>query len=237
MSQINVNAVTVLGAGTMGAQIALHFANVGIPSLARPYLRHGDRAWTRLAAQPDPSSHPTCRARGHRRPRHTWIGSIRRLGDRSGGRRWMSNSGCWQGSMSGGGPDHHHHQHVRHRLAPLPKAARRFPPLDRHALLQPPRYLRLLEIIPTPETDPAVVDAVSRFADRMLGKGVVVAKDTPNFIANHIGLYGVMRVFDALATGRYSIEEIDAITGPATGRPSSATFRTMDIAAWTCWRT
>jgi 3-hydroxyacyl-CoA dehydrogenase len=94
----------------------------------------------------------------------------------------------------------------------------------------PPRYLHLLEIIPTADTDPAVVDAVSRFADVRLGKGVVVAKDTPGFIANHVGLYGVMRALEALASGRYSVEEIDAITGPALGRPKSATFRTMDIA-------
>ncbi|MBW8896248.1 MAG: alpha/beta fold hydrolase, partial [Acidobacteria bacterium] len=94
----------------------------------------------------------------------------------------------------------------------------------------PPRYLRLLEVIPLADTDPTVVDAVIAFADRRLGKGVVVAKDTPNFIANHIGLFGVMQIFRALASGEYTIEEIDAITGPAIGRPKSATFRTMDIA-------
>jgi 3-hydroxyacyl-CoA dehydrogenase len=94
----------------------------------------------------------------------------------------------------------------------------------------PPRYLRLLEIIPTPETDPAIVDRMSMFADRRLGKGVVVAKDTPNFIANHIGVYSVVSVLRALESGEYTIEEIDAITGPAIGRPKSATFRTMDIA-------
>ncbi len=71
---------------------------------------------------------------------------------------------------------------------------------------------------------------VSSFADHRLGKGIVVAKDTPNFIANHIGLYGVAHVLRALESGQYTIEEIDAITGPALGRPKSATFRTMDIA-------
>src|SRR5918996_4769204 len=94
----------------------------------------------------------------------------------------------------------------------------------------PPRYLRLLEIIPAAETDPAVVAAITRFGDHTLGKGVVVAKDTPNFIGNHIALYGVARTLEVLASGRYTIEEIDAITGPALGRPGSATFRTMDIA-------
>ncbi len=94
----------------------------------------------------------------------------------------------------------------------------------------PPRYLRLLEVIPTAQTDPAVVERVSHFADHRLGKGVVVAKDRPNFIANHIGIYGVIQVLRALESGQYTIEEIDAITGPALGRPNSATFRTMDIA-------
>src|SRR3989442_2226950 len=94
----------------------------------------------------------------------------------------------------------------------------------------PPRYLRLLEIIPTADTDPSIVQHVSRFADLHLGKGVVIAKDTPNFIANHIGLYGVIQILRALESGDYTIEEIDAITGPPLGRPKSATFRTMDIA-------
>ena len=94
----------------------------------------------------------------------------------------------------------------------------------------PPRYLRLLEIIPTPETDPSVVERVSRFADVRLGKGVVIAKDRPNFIANHIGLFSLVQVLKAFESGKYTIEDIDAITGPALGRPRSATFRTMDIA-------
>ena len=94
----------------------------------------------------------------------------------------------------------------------------------------PPRYLHLLEIIPTPDTDPAVVARLSAFADHHLGKGVVVARDTPNFIANHIGLHGVAQMLAALESGVYTIEEIDAITGPILGRPKSATFRTMDIA-------
>lgn len=94
----------------------------------------------------------------------------------------------------------------------------------------PPRYLRLLEIIPTPETDPSVLADVQQYADLRLGKGVVLAKDTPNFIGNHIGIHGVFRVLDALSSGGYTIEEIDAITGPAIGRPKSATFRTLDLA-------
>ncbi len=94
----------------------------------------------------------------------------------------------------------------------------------------PPRYLHLLEIIPTPETDPSIVQRVSRFADLRLGKGVVIAKDRPNFIANHIGIFSAIRILEALESGECTIEDIDALTGPALGRPRSATFRTMDIA-------
>jgi 3-hydroxyacyl-CoA dehydrogenase len=94
----------------------------------------------------------------------------------------------------------------------------------------PPRYLALVEIIPTPETDAAVVTAVRDFADRRLGKNVVIAKDTPGFIANHVAMHGLVRIFEALAGGGYTVEDIDAITGAAIGRPRSATFRTVDIA-------
>ena len=94
----------------------------------------------------------------------------------------------------------------------------------------PPRYLRLVEVIPTTWTDPAVTQALTDFLDRRLGKGVVVAKDSPAFIANHIGMFGVIRLLEAVASGEYTIEEIDAVTGPAIGRPKSATFRTLDIA-------
>ncbi len=85
-------------------------------------------------------------------------------------------------------------------------------------------------MIPTADTDPDVVARVSRFLDLRLGKGVVVAKDSPNFIANRIGLYGLIQILRTLESGAFTIEDIDAITGPALGRPKSATFRTMDIA-------
>ncbi len=94
----------------------------------------------------------------------------------------------------------------------------------------PPRYLRLLEIIPTPDTQQSVIDTVTRFADHRLGKGVVIAKDSPNFIGNHIALYGVTQLLAKVAAGELTIEEIDAVTGPAIGRPGSATFRTLDLA-------
>ena len=93
----------------------------------------------------------------------------------------------------------------------------------------PPRYMRLLEIIPTPVTDPALVEAVEWFADVRLGKGVVRAKDTPNFIANRIGTFSVLNVMRLMQEMDLSIEEVDALTGQAVGWPKSATFRTIDL--------
>jgi 3-hydroxyacyl-CoA dehydrogenase len=93
----------------------------------------------------------------------------------------------------------------------------------------PPRYMKLLEVIPTAKTRPEVIDAVTRFGDGVLGKGVVLAKDTPNFIANRIGTFLTMSALRLLAEGAYTIEEIDALTGPVIGLPKSATLRTLDI--------
>jgi len=93
----------------------------------------------------------------------------------------------------------------------------------------PPRYLRLLEIIPTPETDTAVTDFLMHYGDVFLGKTTVLAKDTPAFIANRIGVFGMMSIFNTMEKFNLSIDEIDALTGPIIGRPKSATFRTADV--------
>src|ERR1700757_2011779 len=93
----------------------------------------------------------------------------------------------------------------------------------------PPRYMRLLEIIPTPDADRALIDAVSHFSDVRLGKGVVVAKDTPNFIGNRIGTFSVLNVIRLMQEMGLTIEEVDALTGQAVGWPKSATFRTIDL--------
>lgn len=93
----------------------------------------------------------------------------------------------------------------------------------------PPRYLKLLELIPTAETLPEVVEEISRFGDVALGKGVVIAKDTPNFIANRIGTFMTLAVLREAESAGFTVEEIDALTGPAIGMPKSATFRTLDI--------
>lgn len=93
----------------------------------------------------------------------------------------------------------------------------------------PPRYLRLLEIIPTPHTDPAVTDFLLHYGDLYLGKTTVLCKDTPAFIANRIGVYGIMAIFGLVEKMGLTIDEIDALTGPIIGRPKSATFRTADV--------
>ncbi|MBC7902291.1 MAG: 3-hydroxyacyl-CoA dehydrogenase/enoyl-CoA hydratase family protein, partial [Gemmatimonadaceae bacterium] len=93
----------------------------------------------------------------------------------------------------------------------------------------PPRYLRLLEIIPTPKTDPAVVDFLMQYGDLILGKTTVLCKDTPAFIANRIGVYGIMAIFGLVEKMGLTIDEVDALTGPIIGRPKSATFRTADV--------
>src|SRR5690625_4384558 len=93
----------------------------------------------------------------------------------------------------------------------------------------PPRYMKLLEIIPTEKTDPEVLSFMEKFGEDVLGKGVVIAKDTPNFIANRIGTYGLLITVQEMLKAKLSIGEVDSMTGRLLGRPRSATFRTLDL--------
>jgi 3-hydroxyacyl-CoA dehydrogenase len=234
---IAINSVTILGAGTMGAQIALHCANAGVPALlldmTADLARQGLEKARKLKPDPQftPDAYKLVTTGGfdtdlERIAKTDWI--MEAIVERLDIKQQLlarvdeqRRAGSIVSSNTSGIP-----------IATL--AEGRSGDFRRHWLgthfFNPPRYLRLLEIIPTADTDPAVVAAITRFGDHTLGKGVVVAKDTPNFIGNHIALYGVARTLEALASGKYTIEEIDAITGPALGRPGSATFRTMDIA-------
>jgi 3-hydroxyacyl-CoA dehydrogenase len=234
---IQINSVTVLGAGTMGAQVALHCANAGIPvlllDLTADAAQQGLNKARKLKPDPQftPDAHKLVTIGGFDThldliARTDWImeAVVERLDIKQQLLAKIDEKrrpGTIVSSNTSGIP-----------IATI--AEGRSEDFRKHWLgthfFNPPRYLRLLEIIPTPETDPAVVAAMVRFGDHVLGKGVVIAKDTPNFIANHIGLYGVARTLDALESGKYTIEEIDAITGPALGRPGSASFRTADIA-------
>ena len=93
----------------------------------------------------------------------------------------------------------------------------------------PPRYLRLLEVIPTPDTDPEIVDFLMHYGDKFLGKTTVLCKDTPAFIANRIGVYSILALLHLVEKMDLTVEEVDKFTGPALGRPKSATFRTTDV--------
>jgi 3-hydroxyacyl-CoA dehydrogenase len=93
----------------------------------------------------------------------------------------------------------------------------------------PPRYMRLVEIIPAPETDPAILDALETFLTTTLGKGVVRAKDTPNFVANRVGVFSMLATMHHTGAFKLGFDEVDALTGPAIGRGKSATYRTADV--------
>ena len=234
-----IRSVAVLGAGTMGAQIAAHFGNAGVPVLLLDLNRDVARDGLKRARglKPDPFFTPEAMALVTtggfdtdfaRLEAADWIleavveqldvkrALIERIeAVRRPGTIVTSNTSGIQIAVIASGRSAEFRKHW----------------LGTH-FFNPPRYLQLLEVIPTADTDPAIVAQVSQFADRRLGKGVVVAKDTPNFIANRIGLYGIIALMKAQAfeAGTLTIEDIDAITGPALGRPKSATFRTMDIA-------
>jgi 3-hydroxyacyl-CoA dehydrogenase len=231
-----MRTVTVLGAGTMGAQIAAHAANAGFDvqlldvtlDAARDGLKRAaglkpDPFFTRgLAQRVRPGSLETdleaaCRA--------DWV--VEAVVERADVKQAL-----FARVDAARGPD----TIVTSNTSGIPIAALaegRSDAFRRHFLgthfFNPPRYLKLLELIPTADTDPALVARMTEIGDRRLGKGVVVARDTPNFIGNHIGLYAIARILDVWAEGRFTIEEIDAMTGPAIGRPKSATFRTLDI--------
>jgi len=237
MTRSGFRSVAVLGAGTMGAQIAAHVANAGVPVLLLDLTENIAREGLTRARglKPDPFFTADVASRIatgsfdaglHRVSDADWIleAVVERLDIKQALLERVDRVRAVDAIVSS-------------NTSGIPIATLadgRSEGFRRHWLgthfFNPPRYLRLLEVIPTPETDPAVVSRVSSFADHRLGKGVVVAKDTPNFIANRIGLLGVLHVLRALESGHYTIEEIDAITGPALGRPKSATFRTMDIA-------
>jgi 3-hydroxyacyl-CoA dehydrogenase len=233
----SIRSVAILGAGTMGAQIAAHFANAGTHVLLLDVTAELARDGLKRARglKPDPFFSPDAAALIETGGLDTGLGRLasvdwileavveqldvkRALLEKV---ETVRRPGAIVTSNTSGIP-------IR-AIAEGRSAEFRRHWLGTH-FFNPPRYLPLVEVIPTADTDPGVVARVSRFLDLHLGKGVVVAKDSPNFIANRIGLYGVIQIFRTLEHGPFTIEDIDAITGPALGRPRSATFRTMDIA-------
>ncbi len=230
-------SAAVLGAGTMGAQIAAHLANAGYPVHLLDVSAQAAGAGLDRARKlrPDPFFTSDAVERIQIGGFDADLGRIAQadwiieavIEDASAKRALLERvdalrrAGCVVSSNTSG-------------LSITALAEGRSDDFRRHWLgthfFNPPRYLSLLEIIPTADTDASVVAAVSQFVERRLGKNVVIARDTPGFIANHVAMHGLVRIFEALAEGTYTVEEIDAITGAAIGRPKSATFRTVDIA-------
>jgi 3-hydroxyacyl-CoA dehydrogenase len=229
-------SAAVLGAGVMGAQIAAHLANAGLPViLLDRTLEEATRGLASLGRlRPDPLF--TAEARSLVRP-----GTFEDLSSLAEA-DWIVEAIVEQLDIkqaliarveSAVGP----HAVVSSNTSAIPIAdiARGRSPAFRRRWLgthffNPPRYMRLVEIIPTPDTDPDITAGLADFVDHGLGKGVVFARDAPGFIANRIGVFGALRLLEALDRGEFTVEEIDAITGTAIGRPKSATLRTLDIA-------
>jgi 3-hydroxyacyl-CoA dehydrogenase len=236
-ASLKIRSAAVLGAGTMGAQIAAHLANAGygvtLLDVSDDAARKGlERART---LKPDPFYTPEVferiRTGGFDADLHLiaqadW--TIEAVIEQAAAKQSLlervdaaRRPGSIVSSNTSG-------------LSIAGLARGRSDDFRRHWVgthfFNPPRYLTLVELIPTTETDPNVLAILREFVDRRLGKNVVTAKDTPGFIANHVAMHGLVRIFDALAAGTYTVEEIDAMTGAAIGRPKSATFRTVDIA-------
>ena len=230
-----ITRAAVLGAGTMGSRLAAHMANAGIstllldlPGLARP-------AWEALPKQkPAALFVPDFQNRIR-------VGDFDQDLDQISTCDWIieavaENLDIKRRLLERVAPRRAPHAVVSTNTSGIPVAAiaNGFPDeFRRHWLgahfFNPPRYLYLVEVIPGPDTLPEVVEWVSQICDRRLGKGVVQAKDTPNFIANRIGTFSSATVLRLMERDGFSIEEVDALTGPIIGHAKSATFRTLDI--------
>ncbi|MGH9407336.1 MAG: 3-hydroxyacyl-CoA dehydrogenase NAD-binding domain-containing protein [Terriglobia bacterium] len=252
-----IRRIAVLGAGTMGAQIAAHAANAQVPCVlldrVPPASPSGEGKTKHSSADRD------------ERNRFAKLGLDRALKARPPaffapeGARLVSTgnfeddlsrvSACdWiiEAVTEDLGVKRRLLERVRPLIAPgaiissntsgisIGKIANGFDDDFRRRWLgthffNPPRYMKLLEIIPTPDTLPEVVDGISRFAEDVLGKGVVRAKDRPNFIANRIGVFVHLLTLEIMQEEGLTVDEVDALTGPAIGLPKSATFRTVDL--------
>ena len=240
-----INKVAILGAGTMGARIAAHFANAGVPSYLFDIVPPDADAPARnkIAAagldaakksKPAPFMEPSL-------ARLVTVGNfeddLKKLADVD----WIieavvENLEIKRTLLRKVEAIRKPGTIVTTNTSGLPvgKIAEGFSDDFRRAwfgthFFNPPRYMRLLEIVPTPDADHAAIDAIAHFCDVRLGKGVVIAKDTPNFIGNRIGTFSVLNVIRLMQEMDLTIEEIDALTGQAVGWPKSATFRTIDL--------
>ena len=243
-----INKVAVLGAGTMGARIAAHFANAGVPCVLLDIVtpdaaQSTDKAARRklVAGGLDAAVKSKPAAffeKGLERliTIGTFDDDIKLLADCD----WIieavaENLEIKRGLLRKVEGIRKPGSIVTTNTSGLPVAsiAEGFiPDFRRHwfgtHFFNPPRYMRLLEIIPTPETDPAAIETVAHFCDVRMGKGIVTAKDTPNFIANRIGTFAGLNVFRVMQEMDLTIEEVDALTSSG-GWSKAPTFRTIDL--------
>ena len=240
-----IQKAVVLGAGTMGARIAAHFANAGLPCLLLDIVPKdaaaADRNKIVLAgldaakkAKPAAFFTPALAAK-------VSIGNFEDDLPRIADADWIievvaENLEIKRGLLAKVAQFRKPGSIVTTNTSGLPVhlIAEGLPEeFQQHwagtHFFNPPRYMKLVEVIPGSKTSPEVLQALSDFCDRQLGKGVVLAKDTPNFIANRIGTFSMLNALRLMQSLGMSIEEVDACTGPAVGWPKSATFRTADI--------
>jgi 3-hydroxyacyl-CoA dehydrogenase len=244
-----INKVAILGAGTMGARIAAHFANAGVPSYLLDIVP-GDVAAGAGAAARNKIAAAGLDAARKSKPAAFMDASLARLvtvGNFDDDLKklaevdWIieavvENLDLKRALLRKVEAIRKPGTIVTTNTSGLPvgKISEGFSDDFRRAwfgthFFNPPRYMRLLELIPTPEADQGAIDAVSHFCDVHLGKGVVIAKDTPNFIGNRIGTFSVLNVMRLMQEMDLTIEDVDALTGQAVGWPKSATFRTIDL--------
>ncbi|HEY1263305.1 MAG TPA: 3-hydroxyacyl-CoA dehydrogenase NAD-binding domain-containing protein, partial [Terriglobales bacterium] len=240
-----IHKVAVLGAGTMGARIAAHFANAGVPSFLFDIVPPGTQGAARnqIAAAGLEGTRKS-------KPAAFFEGSLSQLVTLGNFEDDLKQVAEADWIIEAVVEDLEIKRNLLKKVEavrrpgtiittntsglPVGKIAEGFSEDFRRCwfgthFFNPPRYMRLLEIIPGQDTDRALMDAVAWFADVHLGKGVVFAKDTPNFIANRIGTFSVLNVMRLMQEMDLSIEEVDALTGHAVGWPKSATFRTVDM--------
>jgi 3-hydroxyacyl-CoA dehydrogenase len=244
-----IHKVAILGAGTMGARIAAHFANAGVPSYLLDIVpgdipAGADRAARNKIAAAGLEAAKKSKPAAFMEPslaRLVTVGNfdddLKKLAEVD----WIieavvENLEIKRALLRKVEEIRKPGTIITTNTSGLPvgKIAEGFSGDFRRAwfgthFFNPPRYMRLLELIPTPDADPATIEAVSHFCDVKLGKGVVLAKDTPNFIGNRIGTFSVLNVMRLMQELDFSIEEVDALTGQAVGWPKSATFRTIDL--------
>ncbi len=240
-----IHKVAVLGAGTMGARIAAHFANAGVPSYLLDMVPTGSDGSSRnnIAAaglEAAKKSKPAAFFEPGL-ARLITIGNFEDDLNRLGEVDWIieavvENLGIKRALLNKVEAIRKPGTIVTTNTSGLPvgKIAEGLSDDFRRSwfgthFFNPPRYMRLLELIPTPETDRAAIDVVAQFGELHLGKGVVFAKDTPNFIGNRIGTFSVLNLMRLMQEMDLTIEEVDALTGDAVGWPKSATFRTVDL--------